>query len=46
MEHGIEWIIRNGELIYLGAYNGEWAWGNPEHYEEDYNYAYVIKDKK
>lgn len=26
-EHGIEVIIRNGELIYLGAYNGEWAMG-------------------
>lgn len=45
-EHGIEMIIRNGELIYLGAYNGEWAWGNSEQYEEDYNYAYVIKHIK
>ncbi|CAM3932678.1 DUF6985 domain-containing protein [Mesobacillus zeae] len=45
-EHGIELIIRNGELIYLGAYNGEWAWGEPDHYESDYNYAFVIKQKK
>lgn len=42
-EHGIEVIVRNGELIYLGAYNGEWAWGEVKHYEEDYNYAYVVK---
>lgn len=42
-EHGIEVIIRNGELIYLGAYNGAWAWGELEHYEEDYNYAFVVK---
>lgn len=45
-EHGIEVIIRNGELIYLGAYNGVWAWGEPEHYQDDYNYAYVIQNKQ
>lgn len=33
LEHGIEVMIQNGE----------WAWGEPEHYEEDYNYAFVIK---
>lgn len=42
-EHGVEVVIRDGKLMYVGAHNGEWAWGEPDHYEEDYNYAFVAK---
>ena len=27
-EHGMEWIIRNNQLLYVGAFNGEDPWGD------------------
>lgn len=29
-EHGMEWIIRNDRVLYVGAYNGENPWGEFE----------------
>ena len=27
-EHGMQWIIRNNQVLYVGAYNGEDPWGD------------------
>ncbi|GGA42885.1 DUF6985 domain-containing protein [Psychrobacillus lasiicapitis] len=39
-EHGMEWIIRNGEVRYVGPYNGINPYGNCD-IGEDWNYVEV-----
>ncbi|CAM4227625.1 DUF6985 domain-containing protein [Lederbergia lenta] len=40
VEHGIEFIIREDQLLYLSSFNGMGAWDEPESYKDSYNYAY------
>lgn len=37
-EHGMEWIVRGDEVVYVGAFNGEDAWGDFST-KEGWNYA-------
>ncbi len=37
-EHGMQWIIRNDEVLYVGAYNGENPWGDFTE-KKEWNYA-------
>ncbi|SES44958.1 hypothetical protein SAMN05518872_11625 [Psychrobacillus sp. OK032] len=37
-EHGMEWIIRDGKVMYVGPYNGVNPYGDCD-IEEDWNYA-------
>ncbi|KAB8138104.1 hypothetical protein F9U64_06575 [Gracilibacillus oryzae] len=37
-EHGMEWVIRNGKVMYVGPYNGINPYGNCD-MGEDWNYA-------
>jgi hypothetical protein len=37
-EHGMEWIIRNDKVLYVGAYNGSDPWGEFEP-KDSWNYA-------
>ena len=37
-EHGMQWIIRNDRVLYVGAYNGENPWGDFTA-KKEWNYA-------
>ncbi|HEX3047589.1 MAG TPA: hypothetical protein VHY08_22750 [Bacillota bacterium] len=37
-EHGMQWIIRNDEVLYVGPYNGEDPWGDYTR-KKEWNYA-------
>lgn len=37
-EHGMEWVIRDGKVLYVGAYNGENPWSDFQP-KESWNYA-------
>ncbi|MBO0991836.1 DUF6985 domain-containing protein [Bacillus sp. SD088] len=39
VEHGIEIIIRENQLLYLSSFNSMGAWDDPESYKDSYNYA-------
>ncbi|KAB2935339.1 MAG: hypothetical protein F9K24_01020 [Leptonema illini] len=38
IEHGMEWVIRDDRVLYVGAFNGEDAWDDFSQSKE-YNYA-------
>lgn len=38
VEHGMEWVIRGDQVLYVGAYNGENPWRNFSK-KESWNYA-------
>lgn len=37
-EHGMEWIVRDGKVLYVGAFNGEYPWADFTE-KESWNYA-------
>jgi hypothetical protein len=37
-EHGMEWVIRDNKVLYVGAYNGENPWADFEP-KDSWNYA-------
>jgi len=37
-EHGMEWLVRDGEVLYVGSFNDVNEWGNYS-VKESYNYA-------
>jgi len=38
IEHGMEWVVRNGEVLYVGAFNGVNPWADFST-KESWNYA-------
>lgn len=41
-EHGMEWTINNGEVLYVGAYSDESPWLEKEHFKNaSWNYAII-----
>lgn len=37
-EHGMEWVVRSGKVLYVGGFNGTYPWGEiPQ--DVSYNYA-------
>ena len=39
-EHGMEWIIKGKEILYVGSFNGESAYEERSYYEMCGNYVY------
>ncbi|OAB42384.1 DUF6985 domain-containing protein [Paenibacillus glacialis] len=37
-EHGMQWIVRDDKVLYVGAYNGEDPWGDYTE-KDEWNYA-------
>ncbi|MCT4509687.1 MAG: hypothetical protein N4A48_13195 [Tepidibacter sp.] len=41
IEHGLEWTINDGKILYVGSFNAENGWSEPSYYEEiTWNYAF------
>jgi len=41
IEHGLEWIINNGEILYVGAFESEDGWNELSYYKElNWNYVF------
>lgn len=38
IEHGMEWVVRNGRVLYVGAFNGEDPYGN---FDTDVSWNYA-----
>jgi len=38
IEHGMEWLVRNNEVLYVGGFNDVHEWGDYSE-KESYNYA-------
>ena len=41
IEHGLEWTINNGEILYVGAFESEDGWSDISYYK-DLNWNYVF----
>jgi len=44
VEHGMEWVIRDSEVLYVGPFNGESAWYEKEHFKTGFGQSYVAID--
>ncbi|WMJ79179.1 hypothetical protein RBU49_09780 [Clostridium sp. MB40-C1] len=41
IEHGLEWTINDGKILYVGSFNAEDGWSDPSYYEKiSWNYAF------
>lgn len=41
IEHGLEWTIKNGEILYVGAFESEDGWSELSYYKElNWNYVF------
>jgi len=39
-EHGMEVIVRNDEILYVGGFNGGYdIWGDKDHFDTEWNFA-------
>lgn len=43
IEHGLEWTINNGEILYVGAFESEDGWSDISYYK-DLNWNYVFNE--
>lgn len=43
-EHGLEWLIKDGRILYVGSFTGESPYCEAEYYHNSWNYANLKQD--